>query len=332
MGALDSRLERVADIERRLAQHPAGFTTGELARHYGKNPSTISRDFSTLESLGTGLTRKGRRWTLDHRRSLYTLRLTHDEVLALFLAARLLSRHSDEHNPHVVKALEKLADALRTRSTLMARHVDLAAAAVRERRVRPEYVQAIETLGRAWAEGRKVRLTYWSYSKGETTERIFAPYFIEPSAIGFACHVIGHDELRGGIRTLKVERIHQVQLTDDRYSIPESFDPLRLLANAWGIIWSDEGSVEVTLRFSPRAAQRVQESIWHHSQHIENCPDGSCLFTVQLGSTLELTPWVRQWGADVEVLAPKKFRDDIAAEARTLAALYPTSSSPRPWG
>lgn len=326
MATLETRIERIADIERLLAQRPDGYTTGELAKHYGKDPATIFRDFSKLEKMGTGVTRKGRRWVLHHRRSLYTLRLSHDEVLALFLSARLLSRHSDEHNPHVVTALEKLADALRLRSTLIARHVDLAAASVRERRVRHEYVHAIETLGRAWAEGRKVRLTYWSYSKGETTERVFAPYFIEPSAIGFACHVIGHDDLRGGIRTLKIERIHEVHLTDDHYTIPDSFDPLQLLADAWGIIWSDDGGVEVTLRFQPRAAQRVRESVWHHTQRIEDSPDGSCLFTVHVGSTIELRPWVRQWGADVEVLAPEKFRNEIAAEAQALAALYSGSS------
>src|SRR6185312_15346776 len=101
-----------------------------------------------------------------------------------------------------------------------------------------------------------------------------------------------------------------------------SFEPQQLLANAWGIIWSDEGGVEVTLRFSPRAAQRVRESIWHHSQRIEDCPDGSCLFTVRVGSTLELSPWVRQWGADVEVMAPQEFREGIGSEARALAALY----------
>lgn len=305
-----------------LVRQPNGYTSGELARHFGRDPATIYRDLSKLEKMGTGVIRHGRRWMLDHRRSLYDVRLNHDEMLALYLAARLLSRHSDEHNPHVVQALEKLADALRVRSPLIAGHVDLAANAVRERRTRPEYVRAMEVLGRAWAEGRKVRLTYWSYSKEETTERLFAPYFIEPSGIGFACHVIGHDELRGAVRTLKIERIHEAVLTDERYTIPETFQALRRLSNAWGIVWSEERDVEITLRFSPKAALRVRESVWHHSQRIEDQADGSCLFTVRVGETLELKPWVRQWGADVEVLAPEAFREEIKQEVRALAERY----------
>src|SRR5262249_13210955 len=257
------------DLERKLAQRPDGWTTGELGRELGADPSTIFRDMSRLEDMGTGVHREGRRWKLDFRRSLYHLKLTNDEVLALYLAARLLSRHSAEHNPHVVKALEKLADAVRIRSPLLARHMDDAATSVRNRRTRPEYVEVLEVLTRGWIEGRTVRLRYRSYTKGEITERTFAPCFIEPSAIGFACHVIGHDELRDEIRTFKVERIQQATLTEDHFEIPPNFQPLRLLANAWGIIWSEEEEVEVRLRFSPRASQRVRESIWHHSQHIE---------------------------------------------------------------
>src|SRR5579859_7269277 len=144
MSHVDSRLERIEDIERKLAQRPRGATTGELAREYDVDPSTIFRDLGILETMGTVLTRQGRRYVLDHRRSLHQVRLTNNEVLALYLAARLLSRHSDEHNPHVVKALEKLADALRAKSPIMAHHIDQAAAAVRERPARPEYLEALE--------------------------------------------------------------------------------------------------------------------------------------------------------------------------------------------
>ncbi len=177
----ESRLERIEQIERKLSQRPTGWTTGELAREFQVDPSTIHRDLSALERMGTGLIKQGRRYLLDHRRSLHNLKLSINELLAIYLAVRLLSRHSDEHNPHVVKALEKLADTLRTKSPLFARHIDQAATAVRTRKIRREYVEALEVLTQGWAEGKKVRLRYRSYTKDETTERTFAPYFIEPS-------------------------------------------------------------------------------------------------------------------------------------------------------
>ena len=322
MTRTDSRYERLDDIERKLARQPEGWTTGDLAREFGVDTDTIRRDLLLLEGRGTGLIKQGRRYTLNHRRSSHAVLLNNDEALALYLAARLLSRHSDEHNPHVVKALEKLADALDAKSPLMAHHIAQAATAVRQRRMRREYVEALEVLTQGWAEGRKVRLRYRSYAKDETTERTFAPYFIEPSGIGYACYVIGFDELRGALRTLKVERIHESRLTDERFTVPSSFDPQQLLASAWGVIWRDEGEIEVTLRFAPAVVRRVKESVWHPSQRIEDLPDGACLFTVRLGSTMEFKPWVRQWGAAVTVISPPQFRDEIVDEVRAMAREY----------
>ena len=36
----------------------------------------------------------------------------------------------------------------------------------------------------------------------------------------------------------------------------------------------------------------------------------------------EMTPWIRSWGASVEVLEPADLREELAAEARALANLY----------
>jgi predicted DNA-binding transcriptional regulator YafY len=318
----DSRIERIEQIERMLAQHQKGLTTGELAREFGVDASTIFRDLAILESMGTGLIKEKRRYILDHRRSLHSIKLSINELLAIYLAVRLLSRHSDEHNPHVVKALEKLADALRAKSPLITRHIEQAAIAVRSRHTRREYVESLEVLTQGWAEGKKVHLRYRSYTKNETTQRTFAPYFIEPSGIGYACYVIGYDDLREDIRTLKIERIYEAQLTDETFTIPESFDPQRLLASAWGVIWRDEGEFKVTIRFMPSVVRRVKESTWHHSQRIEDMPDGSCLFTVKVGSTQEIKPWIRGWGAAVEVLEPEEFRNEMIAEVRDMTKIY----------
>lgn len=192
---------------------------------------------------------------------------------------------------------------------------------MRTHRARPDYVEALEALTQGWAERRKVWLRYRAPDNA-ISERLFAPYFIEPSGIGYACYAIGHDDLRGAIRTLKVERIAEARLTGERFAIPESFNPQQLLADAWGVIWRDEGAIEVTLRFAPAVVWRIKESTWHHSQRIEELPDGSCLFTVRVGSTLEFKPWVRQWGSAVQVVAPEAFRAEMAAEVRAMACAY----------
>ncbi len=322
MAKTETRYERLDAIERYLARRPEGWTTTELAHELEVDPDTIRRDINLLEARGTGLIKQGRRYILDHRRSLHTIRISNDEALALYLAARLLSRHSDEHNPHVVRALEKLSDALQSKSPLIAGHIARAAAAVRTRQARRAYVEVLEVITQGWAMGRKIRLRYRSYTKDEVTERTFAPYFIEPSGIGYACHVIGFDDLRGELRTFKVERIYEARLTDEPFEVPDEFDPQRLLASAWGVIWRDTETIEVCLRFHPTVVRRLKESVWHFSQRLEDLPDGSCLFTVRVGSTLEMKPWIRQWGSAVEVLAPAELRAELIEEVRAMARTY----------
>jgi predicted DNA-binding transcriptional regulator YafY len=318
----DSRLERLEQIELKLAQRPVGWTISELASEFCMHRATIHRDILLLKSMGAKIDRRGLRYILDKRGLLHAVKVSTDELLAIYLAVRLLSRHSDEHNPHVVTALEKLAAALQEKSPLIARHIKQAAIAVHARQPRLEYVRALEILTQGWAEGRKVRLRYHSYTKNETTERTFAPYFIEPSGIGYSTYVIGHDDLRGTTRTFKVERVYDAEISEQTFAIPAGFDPQHMLASAWGVIWRDETEVTVVLRFAPSVVRRVKESTWHHSQKTDDLPDGSCLFTVKIGSTREMLPWVRGWGAAVEVLEPVEFRQEMIAEVRQMMHLY----------
>jgi hypothetical protein len=50
--------ERVANIERKLAQLPDGYTTTELANEYSVDPSTIFRDLRMMQSIGSVVTRQ----------------------------------------------------------------------------------------------------------------------------------------------------------------------------------------------------------------------------------------------------------------------------------
>ena len=70
------------------------------------------------------------------------------------------------------------------------------------------------------------------------------------------------------------------------------------------------------------AARRVQESIWHPSQHIETDEHGGCVLRLEVSSTFELRPFIRQWGENCEVLEPGELRDEIAGELKRAAANY----------
>jgi predicted DNA-binding transcriptional regulator YafY len=99
-------------------------------------------------------------------------------------------------------------------------------------------------------------------------------------------------------------------------------DLVRLLGAAWGIWYSDAEPVDVELRFSTQVAHRVRETVWHTSQELTDMPDGKLVWRARIAEPREMFPWIRGWGADVEVLSPAELRQRIAEEARAMAELY----------
>jgi predicted DNA-binding transcriptional regulator YafY len=312
-----SKAARLRRIEHRLYNTPNGLRVSDLAKDCGVARRTIYRDLIALDEMGVPVWEERGRFGIDRATYLSTVRLNLNEAISLYFAARLLTHHSDEHNPHIVSALDKLAAGLPDQT--IASSISQAAAVVRARPVRSGYIHHLEILTRAWANRQIVRLHYRAPNR-ESTEREVAPYFMEVSRSAPAAYVIGHDRLRNAIRTFKIERIEQAELLDERYNIPEDFDPAAFLASAWGVMDGEE--VQIQLRFSAEAAPRVRETVWHRSQQLIERDDGGCDLHMTIGGFREVMPWVLGWGADVEVLAPTELRAEIADHAARMTTRY----------
>lgn len=317
-----SRAERLKAIETFLYRSSGGRRATDIAARFGVHRSTVYRDLRSLSEAGSPVWEDDGRFGVLKDKYLTTVRVNLHEALALYLAARLLSAHSDEHNPHVVSALEKLASAM---PESIGEHINRTAAVADKRRPDPDHIRILETLTRAWSERRQVRLIYHNPQTGETTERTIDPYFIEPSPVGYACYVIGYDHLRRDIREFKAERIERATLLETVYDTREGFDPYDFLEHSWGIMSGDE-VVDVALRFSARVAYRVRESDWPGVVDVTDEPDGGCRMRLRVKHTLEMKPWIRGWGPECEVLEPEDLRREIAADMIAAGEMYESKS------
>jgi CRISPR-associated endonuclease/helicase Cas3 len=321
------KAERLLQVETLLLDHPRGLKQAEIARRLGVNRSTIHRYLPELTDRFAVYEEDDGRLVIDRDHYLTRVRLTLHEALALHLAARLMATRTDKHNPHGGTALRKLSLALERLAPLIARHLSASADVMDDaaRRHDPVYLEVLETLTRAWSQGQKVRLWH-RLASGEVYDYVFAPYFVEPYAVGQTTHVIGWRDPPKAVRTFKLERIQRIELLDEEYTIPEDFEPRALLADAWGIWYTEAEPVEVALRFHPRVAPRVRETRWHASERVEEQPDGSLVWRARVAEPQEMLPWIRGWGADVEVLAPEELREALVKETRRLAMLYQVGS------
>ncbi|MDQ7028976.1 MAG: WYL domain-containing protein [Ardenticatenia bacterium] len=312
-----ARLLRLTHL---LYRHPNGLTVRDMSRICGVSARTIQRDLKSLEESGVPIWQDE-----DEERPRYgivdgyyipPLQLTLGEATALYLAARLLCRHVDERNPHIVQAMAQLATVLPEN---LARALQDTLEVVSRQPDDPNFRHTFEVIALGWATGRKVRIWYLPARRQETRTHVIWPYFMEPGIR--ALYVVAHTETYDRVITFKMERIRQAELLDETFELPEDFLPARILRQSWGIIW-DESVEEVVLRFSPEVARRVDESVWHPSQEVEELPDGGRLMRLRVSGTLEIEPWIKSWGNAVEVLTPQHLREKMAAEARALAAMY----------
>ena len=314
------KADRLEQIRVLFVRQPEGVGTREIAQLLGVSQRTARRYIMELSERGRlPVYRQGRVWKLVEGGHLDLLRiqLNLDEALALYLAARMLSAYSDKHNPHMVASLLKIATLF---PEAIGTHVERAAEAMSQRQPAPKHLNVLEELTRAWANRWQVRLTYRDPVSGKHSERLFDPFFIEPSFIGYSCYVYGFDHFRRAIRSFKLERLDQVEVLDTHFEPPD-FDPYEYLKHAWGIRDGYE-EMEVKMRFSKEAVYRVRESDWPGVVAREEDQDGRYTLTFLVNDVLEIKSWIRGWGPACEVLAPEELRREIAAEMKAAEALY----------
>lgn len=316
-----ARAVRLTQIQHLLHKNPHGLTTKELAELCGVCQRTIQRDLLSLQSyLGIPLTQQGDRYGIMEGYILPPITLSLYEAMALFLICRLALRQTDKRNDHIKTALTKLANAL---PAGLGQKLHYSIATIANKPVSAGYVRVFEQIAIAWATQRRVRMHYQSLRRGEPKEWYLDPYFVEMTGVGYSAYVIGYAKgaEKEGLFTFKLDRIQEIELLNETFAIPSDLNLDKLLTLSWGVMW-DDTTTEVKLRFSPQVARRVKESIWHPSQRLEDLPDGGCILTLRIANTLEMVPWIRGWGPDVEVLEPKELRKTFREYAVQLSKIY----------
>lgn len=321
MTDIEKKTHRLSQIETLLLDSPDGLTQSELARRLGVHRSTIHRN---LVDIPIPIYQENNRLYIDKEAYLVNLRLNLHEVLFIHLAGRLMTTHMDRKNPHAASTIRKLGITLESLAPQISRFIRESANTFDNESKRPDqlYTHVLEIMTSAWARNRKLLLRYRSHENGPIKEYIFAPYFIEVGAFGQSLYAIGKIYPSLEFRTFKIERVTSIELLDEPYQIPEDFDPEVLLNNAWGVWFTDSQPVEVVLKFSQNVAQRVKETRWHPSQIMIENTDGSIIWKGMIAEPREMLPWIRGWGAGVEVLTPENLRIELRDETLKMAKTY----------
>jgi predicted DNA-binding transcriptional regulator YafY len=303
-----------------LHKNPKGLTSNDLAKLCNVCIRTIQRDLIDLQSdLNVPITQDGDRYGILNSYTLPPIFFSLYEAMSLFLTARLTLRETDENNPHMKQALIKMSTVL---PSPVSEWLKTGIETMSLKKTNPDYLKIFESIAEAWITQRQLKIQYSSLEDEQVKEWVLDPYFVEMTGVGYSLYVIGHAVRKGkeGIITFKLNRIRSAEVLETSFDIQPGLDIGKLLTSSWGIMWGEE--TEIKLRFSAGVTRRVKESVWHPSQMITNLPEGGCIMTFHVGSLLEVTPWIRSWGPDVEVLEPKGLREQFKMFAEQQYRVY----------
>ncbi|NOH03076.1 MAG: CRISPR-associated helicase Cas3' [Chloroflexi bacterium] len=316
-----NRLERIFLL---LTRNARGLTEAEIADEIRLERRTVNNYLRELEFQGKAF-KDGLYWfPLALKESkLRSFDLSPEEAVTLYLGARLLSKQQDKRNEPAETALLKLASVLKADAGVGA-EIEQAARELAQRPIQKDYQPIFRDVVRGYIYRKKIEIAYRPLNWNKSFQTTFSTYLLEPSPIGFTTYLIGHSSIVNAQRAYKLERIESVRLTKEEYSIPPDFPGLEILRSAWSIVMGEE-TVRVLLRFrSETAKARVLETRWHPSQQPYPDPENpeALLLEFKVADTLDLIPWIRSWGADVEALEPEELREALEREVKKMAKVY----------
>ena len=321
MSDLSGRLTRILTMIPYIQQHP-GIHLKELADYLGCKPQEITADLEAVLLCGVppylpndyvSVYIEGERIHLafaDHFQR--PVNLTFEEALSLNLAlSRLpLSSRSREAARTLRK---KIATALPKGARTAWR------AARKQVQVGPHHrdvQQRTDLLEQAIEDRREVRVSYYTASRDEMTERDLRPYgIIEHDG---EWYLVAHCLLRDRELPFRVDRIRSIELLEKTFDVPKSFK-LEKYRRAQ-MYFPTSRDLRVKLRIAPELARWVRDE--QPLGKILTQSDGSLILHLSVSQPEWIISWVMSHAGKVELLAPQALRKKMIDACRQAVKKY----------
>ena len=127
---------------------------------------------------------------------------------------------------------------------------------------------------------------------------------------------------RKEIRAYGLDRISEASILDKTFVMKKNFDMKEFYKGCTGIIPSDDPIEHVVLRAYWNAPDYLRTLPLHESQKELESDEESATFSYDVKLTYDFMQLIMQQGDQVEILEPKKLRDQMRNLAKTLTSYY----------
>jgi predicted DNA-binding transcriptional regulator YafY len=311
------RLQRLLTIINEIKTTPHQ-TPKALYASLGISRAMFYKDCQVLKDLGLVFhyDRPQRRYIITQDRYLPVLDLSTSEMLALIMAVRQIASTGDHTLTYeAIAALRKVVSntPAEVRAFLKASLDDVV--------LQDGFGCNPTILHDLWNACQEHQRLCIVYDRGDgPREWVIDPYqlFFKRRALYLDACVV---ETRQ-VHMFRVNRIKSLALLGVRMPSPLVPYNFRERHRHSFSVFVGTPPQRVRIRFRQAVRQYITETRWHASQQIDDLPDSSFIFTVEVSEPREVGWWVLQWGANAEVLEPESLRQELAETARALVAVY----------
>ena len=135
---------------------------------------------------------------------------------------------------------------------------------------------------------------------------------------------VAHSPYLKETRAMSFDRMHEVRVTSDRFSLPESFDVSEWWQGDFGIgapVRTRE-KIRALVEFEARLASEVRSRKAHPSQRTAVAPDGRVRVSLTLGDLQMATRWVLGFGDGARAIEPPELVRAVESSLRKSLVKY----------
>ena len=137
-------------------------------------------------------------------------------------------------------------------------------------------------------------------------------------------YVIGYDEPTGKERTFALDRMSDLDITDELCAVPPAIltNVSELFEHIYGITDSSGPVEEIVLAFSPLFGRYVKAKPIHQTQEVLSDTDTECVIRLRLAPNRDLLMHLRSYGEHLTVLQPATLVREMKASLTAMLAKY----------
>ena len=179
----------------------------------------------------------------------------------------------------------------------------------------------LTTIIEAMRDNLSLMITYQAFWQDNPATFEIRPYFIR--VFKQRWYLIAFNPYREKIQTYALDRIRDMSITDNRFTLPVDVDFESYYDDCFGIITDEDISTEkVLIKVRNYQAAYIKALPLHGSQKVVKSDADYTLFEYFIKPTYDFRQEILSHGADVEVLQPEWFREKFKEIAGELNEIY----------